>query len=149
MKKSYKNIYILFKIKYYCVDLLKNCLRRDVLFKNINVKLYKNNRLVKTNNNLKVIYNILSNSFTYFEEVVNKITITDDYLLFKRSNSDYEFNLKICNIPQCFYKLKKENVIFDIKCESASYVLNDNEIKIIYKIETSPEEIMIIITKNN
>lgn len=115
----------------------------------INVSLYKNDDLLKKNENIKATYNEQNNTISYKDEVLTKIILNKDNLIFKRSNDEYEFILKIHNKKHnCTYKLKQENIIFDIKVYNASYKINDNQIEIKYKIETDEAQNKIIIVKN-
>lgn len=112
----------------------------------IDIELYKNNNLYLKKTNVTAKYN--KNIIEYIDDVNTKIEITDKNILFQRSNDEYEFKLLLNQDNNtCTYKLKKEDIIFDIKVNSATYKIDENTLEIIYDIETDATLNKLIIVK--
>lgn len=113
----------------------------------IDIELYKNNNLYLKKTNVTAKYNN-NNIIEYIDDVNTKIEITDKNILFQRSNDEYEFKLLLNkDNSTCTYKLKKEDIIFDIKVNSATYKIDENTLEIIYDIETDDTLNKLIIVK--
>lgn len=112
----------------------------------IDIELYKNNNLYLKKTNVTAKYN--KNIIEYIDDVNTKIEITDKNILFQRSNDEYEFKLLLNQDNNtCTYKLKKEDIIFDIKVNSATYKIDEKTLEIIYDIETDDTLNKLIIVK--
>lgn len=109
------------------------------------IKLYQDNNLAyeKTLN-----AQVNKNKITYFDDVLTQIIKTDNGIIFKRYNDEYEFTLNITNQNTCTYLLKKEQTIFDIDVINASYIYEESLIEICYEITTNEEKIHLIIIIN-
>ena len=109
----------------------------------IDIELYKNNNLYLKKTNVTAKYNN-----NIIDDVNTKIEITDKNILFQRSNDEYEFKLLLNQDNNtCTYKLKKEDIIFDIKVNSATYKIDEKTLEIIYDIETDDTLNKLIIVK--
>lgn len=112
----------------------------------IDIELYKNNNLYLKKTNVTAKYN--NNIIEYIDDVNTKIEKTDKNILFQRSNDEYEFKLLLNQDNNtCTYKLKKEDIIFDIKVNSATYKIDEKTLEIIYDIETDDTLNKLIIVK--
>lgn len=112
----------------------------------IDIELYKNNNLYLKKTNVTAKYN--NNIIDYKDDVNTKIEITDKNILFQRSNDEYEFKLLLNQDNNtCTYKLKKEDIIFDIKVNYATSKIDENTLEIIYDIETDDTLNKLIIVK--
>jgi hypothetical protein len=105
-----------------------------------NVKLYKNDKLEKEYKKI----NVLENKELYFFTDSIKNIIGDNYYI--RENEEFKFYIDFIK-KECNYLLKEKNMLFDIKVFKAEINKNNNDIDIIYHIETSEEELKISINK--
>lgn len=92
----------------------------------------------KNNNIEKEISNIIKKNNTYIiqDEDINMNIIIDSELILTRENDEFSFKLIIGLENKCIYKLKKYDLIYDIKVIDASYNILDNKIEINYHIES-------------
>jgi len=106
--------------------------------KNINIRLYKNNKLHQEYNNIKSI----SNNKLHF--IIDNVHTSISDSIFQRENEEYLFRIDL-NKKIATYLLKSSNINYDIKVEESIINRRDNQIIIEYKIETEEDKIKIII----
>ena len=110
----------------------------------INIKLFKNNEIILDKNVDfkkefdKILFEI--------DEMKCLIEIKDNKLLCQRENEDYKFNLSIGDNNKCDIYLKKEDALFDIEVDDATFYKEDNKIIIYYMIESLDEANKVEIT---
>ena len=109
----------------------------------VDVQLYKGPTLIKESKNLKVLHNKIDKWISFKFEGLNKIIFNEDKLIFQRINEEY--NLHIKKQSECFIKLIKQELSFDIIVTKASYKKEKNQLEIRYKIESNDDEIRLII----
>lgn len=107
--------------------------------KNINIRLYKNNRLLQENKSVNSIFT--KDEIIFLLDGV-KTYISDE--LFKRETNEYLFELNIKE-KQSTYLLKTINQLFDIDVENINSERKDNSIILEYKISTDEETNKVII----
>ncbi len=100
--------------------------------KNINLKLYNNNKIQKEYKNIISIHK--DNTYNMILDDV-KTTLSENK--FKRETEEYLFELDIKN-KTALYTLKNNNLSFDIEVEKIMY--NDTESNIILEYKISSEE---------
>ena len=120
----------------------------DLLTFNIEVTLFKDDVKVYENKNVKGQYNKADQTLTYWDEVLTKITINEQELIFARIDDEYKFSLKIGQTNSCDIYLQKEDLLLNIEVEKALYNRGENYIEIIYKIESDDALNKVVIVKN-
>lgn len=113
----------------------------------IDLTLYANGKKIRENKNIKTHYNKKENTLSFMDDVLTKINIKEDELIFKRICDEYEFYLKIKEENECYFTLKNEKKTFAVSVDKAIFNLDKNGIIINYKIETDEEEKRVIIVK--
>ena len=113
----------------------------------IDLTLYANDKKIKENKNIKTHYNKKDKTLSFMDDVLTKINIKKDELIFKRICEEYEFCLKIKEENECYFTLKNEKKTFAVSVDKAVFNLDENSIIINYKIETDEDEKKVIIVK--
>ena len=113
----------------------------------IDLTLYANDKKIKENKNIKMHYNKKDKALSFMDDVLTKINIEEDELIFKRICDEYEFCLKIKEENECYFTLKNEEKTFAISVDKAVFSIDENGIIINYKIKTDEEEKKVIIVK--
>lgn len=111
------------------------------MLRTINMKLYKDNKLEFEEKNIRCIEQFGNYSFKLKD---SKMVLNDR--LFLRENNDFKFKINIKD-KTSEYLLKEKNLNYDIKVEKIEYQKNQDNITIIYKIETDNQETKIVLEK--
>ena len=106
--------------------------------KNINIKLYKNNKLINEYKNINSLYN--ENISFKIDNIHTKIT--KDSLI--RETEEYLFNIDLIKKESYIY-LKDKELQYDIKVFNSNITREKNIEIIEYTIETEEEPLKIII----
>jgi len=106
--------------------------------KNINIKLYKNNKLINEYKNINSLYN--ENISFKIDNIHTKIT--KDSLI--RETEEYLFNIDLIKKESYIY-LKDKELQYDIKVFNSNITREKNIVIIEYTIETEEEPLKIII----
>lgn len=110
---------------------------------NMNLKLYKSNKIELEYSNIKALNKEESISF-----IIDNIKTTLNNDFFIRENNEFKFVLDIKN-KSCIYIFKEKGMTFDIAVENLYFKRRFNYICLIYKIETDEEELKIEINLEN
>lgn len=107
----------------------------------LDFKLWKDEKLII--NESKCTYEKEGDIITFtLEGITNTIDLKNK--IFERYNEEFHFYLNFAN-EKCTYELKSHHAIFDILVEQAFFEIKNNELEIIYAIETDDEKNKIII----
>jgi|GEM_PF-4920439 len=110
--------------------------------KKIDLKMYKNEEIILSYNDLNVEY--VDGCYQFLtEETLNFIKKNKNTLEYQRKNSDYEFKLIINENPVCTYNLKEQEYTLNIQVNKATFIEVDNILVITYNIESNEETIKI------
>ncbi len=108
----------------------------------IDLKLYKNDQLIKEYKEIKALEK--EDTILFFIEDVKTSVSKKEFI---RENKEYQFKIDF-RTNTCTYLLKENNTLFDINVEKkTSYKKDQNKITIIYKIETEEELIRVEIER--
>ncbi len=103
---------------------------------------YKNDKLVKD----PLVTKSNDLSFYITDDDVKMIISLKPEVTIIRENEEYYFKLDITN-NTCIYKLKRYNLCYDIDILKNEYREDDNEVEIIYRLNTDEDINKIIIKK--
>ncbi len=109
----------------------------------INLFLYKNNKLIKNNLNIKALYDKTMQRLSFSDsEFEFQIDILNEELNFKKENEEYLFYLNINKkISNSSIKLKKIGHDFKIEVLKSTYKVDKKQIYLQYCLETEPDTV--------